>query len=169
MKMQRRTFLLGTGFAVSSYGAKSLSPKERVDRALEGKDPDRPPFSFWHHFGLQKEPPFKHAQATLDFQRKFRIDVVKVMSDFPYPKGKGANWYELKEDKNPFPAQLEALKIIKDGLAGQKYYLETIFNPYNQATKISSKDEVKRLMHEKPAALLSALEIIAKSESNMTL
>ena len=166
MKMQRRTFLIGSGLVSSSFAAKAMSPKERVDRALDGKEPDRPPFTFWHHFGLQNQAPFKHAEATLDFQRKFRIDVVKVMSDFPYPKGKGANWYDLKEEKSPFPAQLEALKIIKDGLAGQKYYLETIFNPYNQATKISSKDEVKRMMREKPQALLSALEAMAKSEAN---
>lgn len=166
MKMQRRTFLLSSVLAQPSRAAKSLTPKERVDRALDGKEPDRPPFTFWHHFGLQNQPPSRHAQATLDFQRKFRIDLVKVMSDFPYPKGKGAHWYDLKEEQNPFPAQLEALRMIKDGLAGQKYYLETIFNPYNQATKISSKDEVKRLMREKPQVLLAALEVIAKSETN---
>lgn len=166
MKMQRRTFLLGSALAPSLSAAVSLSAKERVNRALSGKEPDRPPFTFWHHFGLQNQPPAKHAQATLDFQRKFRIDVVKVMSDFPYPKGKGARWYELKEEKSPFPAQLEALKIIKDGLGGEKHYLETIFNPYNQATKISSKAEVRSLMREKPEALLAALEVIAKSEAN---
>ena len=29
-----------------------LTHKQRVDRALEGRDVDRPPFSLWHHFGL---------------------------------------------------------------------------------------------------------------------
>jgi hypothetical protein len=30
-----------------------MTSKERVRRALEGADIDRPPFSLWHHFGLQ--------------------------------------------------------------------------------------------------------------------
>ncbi len=46
------------------------------------------------------------------------------------------------------------------------YFIETIFNPYNQAQKISSKGEVARLRREDPQTLLDALEIIAKSEAN---
>ena len=58
-----------------------LSRKARVDRALLGKDVDRSPFSFRHHFGL--DTPEAHAKVTLDFQNKYRPDIVKVMSDFP--------------------------------------------------------------------------------------
>jgi uroporphyrinogen decarboxylase len=43
--------------------------------------------------------------------------------------------------------------------------VETIFNPWNQAEKTSSKEEVQRLKREKPQALLDRLEIIAKSEA----
>ena len=60
-----------------------MSSRERVTRALEGREVDRTPFSFWHHFGLQKEPPERFVQATLDFHARFRTDLVKVMSDFP--------------------------------------------------------------------------------------
>jgi len=142
-----------------------MTPTERVDRALRGHDVDRTPFSFWHHFGLEKLPGAKHAKATLEFHRTFNTDLVKVMSDYPYPKPE-EKWFQTKVLANPFPAQLDALQLIHEGLAGEAYFLETIFNPWNQATKISSKEEVMRLMREDPKALLETLEAIAESEAN---
>jgi uroporphyrinogen decarboxylase len=137
-----------------------LTGKERIDRVLRGEDVDRPPFTLWHHFGLENFPGERHAQATLAFHRKHRTDLVKVMSDFPYPKP------PLKVEANPFPEQIRALEIIRDGLAGSMYFIETIFNPYNQARKIFSKAEVARMRREDPQALLDMLEIIANSEAN---
>jgi uroporphyrinogen decarboxylase len=136
-----------------------------VDRALRGQDVDRVPLTFWYHFGLEKLPPFRHAQATLDFHRNFRTDLVKVMSDYPYPKPAG-KWYELRVEDNPFPEQIRALEIIRDGLAGSAYFVETIFNPWNVAEKLSSKEAVLQLKAENPQALLEALEAIAESEAN---
>lgn len=164
----RRCFLLAAaGFLAP--GAKStarLGSKERVDRAVNGKPPmDRPPFSFWHHFGLEKEGPESHARATLAFHRQFHTDLVKVMSDFPYPKPSG-HWYGPTEHQNPFPAQIRALELIRDGLGGEAYFVETIFNPWNVAEKLSSPQEVLRLKDENPKALKDALEAIARSEAN---
>lgn len=143
-----------------------VTPKERVNLVLAGKAPDRAPFTFWHHFQDSSQPALKHAASTLDFQRRFHLDIVKVMSDYPYPKGTGQSWYQLKAVASPFPEQLKALELISEGLAGQKYFVETIFNPWNVAGKLSSKDAVQQLMRENPQALLDALEAIAKSESN---
>ena len=159
----RREFLFLP--AALATAAPKLSHKERVDRALRGEDVDRPPFSFWYHFGLQKFPAERHANATLRFHRKFRTDIVKVMSDFPYPKPKG-NWYDPVVVDNPFPEQIRALEMIRDGLGGNAHFVETIFNPWNVAEKLSSKEEVQKLKSEKPQALLDALEAIAKSEAN---
>jgi uroporphyrinogen decarboxylase len=163
----RRDFLAATA-ALPAFASKSgtaLSRKERVDRALKGATVDRPPFTHWHHFGLEKERPEKFAAATLDYHRRFRTDLVKVMSDFPYPKPEGA-WTSLKISLNPFPRQISALEFIRDGLAGDAYFLETIFNPYKVAENLSSPEEVVRLREEKPQELLDALEIIGRSEAN---
>jgi uroporphyrinogen decarboxylase len=161
MHTRRQFFFTATALAAG----KKMTPKERVERALRGQEVDRPPFTFWYHFGLEKFPGFRHAKATLDFHRKFRTDLIKVMSDFPYPRPQG-RWYELKTVDNPFPEQIRALEIIRDGLAGQALFIETVFNPYNQAEKLSSKEEVRRLQRENPQALLDALEAIARSEAN---
>ena len=102
--MLRRQFLF-TGVTAAVLRGASLGPKERIDRAIRGSDLDRPPFAFWHHFGLNN--PEDHAKATLAFQRKYRTDLVKVMSDFPYPRPSG-KWYELKPESNPFAPQIRA-------------------------------------------------------------
>lgn len=142
-----------------------MTGRERVDRALRGAAVDRPPFTFWYHFLDEREPGEAHARHTLEFHRKFGTDLVKVMSDYPYPKPKG-RWYDLRVEENPFPRQVRALERIRDGLAGRNYFVETIFNPWNVAEKLSSPKEVLRLKNERPQALLDALEAIAKSEAN---
>jgi uroporphyrinogen decarboxylase len=161
--MRRREFLYLA--AAQAFGRGGMTSKERVDRALNGEDVDRPPFTAWHHFGLEKLPGDRHAQATLDFHRKFRTDLVKVMSDYPYPKPAG-KWYELKVETMPFPEQIRALDMIGDALGNKTYFVETIFNPWNVAEKLSSKEEVLRLKTDNPRALLAALEVIAESEAN---
>ena len=158
----RRQFLYLT--AAGALGAAKMTSKQRVDRALKGQDVDRTPFTFWHHFGLEKQPGEHLAEATLAFHKQFHTDLVKVMSDYPFPKPEG-KWYELKVVGNPFPEQLRALDLIHDGLHGQAYFLETIFNPWNVAEKMSSAQEVMQLKSENPKALETALEVIAESEA----
>jgi uroporphyrinogen decarboxylase len=169
MKFSRRNFLAAAGgslVARSKLSAETpISSRERVDRALEGREVDRTPFSFWHHFGLQKESPERFVQATLDFHARFRTDLVKVMSDYPYPKPSG-QWYDLQEEANPFPAQIQALTAIGKSLGRRAHFVETIFNPWKVAENLSSTQEVLRLKEEHPQRLLDALEVIAKSEAN---
>ncbi len=163
--LSRRNLLLASAAAFTLRGESTMTSKERVDRARKGADVDRPPFSLWHHFLDESKPGEQHARSTLEFHEKFHTDLVKVMSDYPYPKSK-AEWYALREEKNPFPEQIRALELIRDGLHGQAYFVETLFNPWKVAENLSSVDEVRKLQQEKPQALLDALEVIAKSEAN---
>jgi len=160
--LSRRQFFLSAGAAAA---AAPMTGRQRVDRALAGAEVDRPPFSFWHHFALEDRPGEEHARATLAFHRKFRTDLVKVMSDYPFPRPKGP-WWEAPIHSNPFPRQIRALQLIRQGLAGRCYFVETIFNSWNQAEKLSSPEQVRRLMREKPQALLDALEAINRSQIN---
>jgi uroporphyrinogen decarboxylase len=160
----RRQFLYAAA-AAPLTSKTGVTSRERVDRALKGQDVDRPPFSLWHHFGLEKEAPERHAEATIAFHRQHATDLVKVMSDFPYPKPKG-EWWQVKEEANPFPAQIRALELIRAGVGNEAYFVETIFNPWYVAEKLSSKQEVIRLKTEQPQKLLDTLDVIAKSEAN---
>jgi len=175
MKPSRRYFLqaslttlAASAVARSTFAAHavSLSSRERVDRALAGRDVDRPPLTLWHHFALEAKGPAAHAEATLAFHRRFGTDLVKVMSDFPYPKPATGSWFELHEDPKPFPAQLEALAAIEQGLGTDARFVETIFNPWNVAEKLSSPEAVQQLKREQPEKLLDALAVIARSEAS---
>ena len=174
MSQSRRQFLqaslatAATLAAPPAFAARAaaLSSRERVDRALAGTDVDRPPLTLWHHFGLEGKGPAAHAEATLAFHRRFGTDLVKVMSDFPYPKPASGAWFELAVDAKPFPAQLEAVATIATGLGREAHFVETIFNPWNVAEKLSSPEAVQQLKREQPQKLLDALEVIARSEAN---
>jgi uroporphyrinogen decarboxylase len=152
----------------------TLSPKrQRMEALLAKAKPDRPPFTFWRHFRLEKSPAEKHAQATLDFYRKNDLDLLKVMSDYPYPTPRPGQkieslkeWSELKILENPYPEQIKALQIINRELNHEAYFIETIFQPWRVAEKISSKEFVRRLLKENPLALEEALLKIADSLSN---
>jgi uroporphyrinogen decarboxylase len=162
--LSRREMLFGVSAAAFLRGAQMTST-ERVDRALKGEDVDRTPFSFWHHFLDEEKPPESHAKSTLDFHRQFHTDLVKVMSDYPYPKPKG-QWYEARVTDNPFPRQIKALELIRDGLSGEARFVETLFNPWYVATKLASPEQVVALKNEKPQRLMDMLEAIAKSEAS---
>jgi hypothetical protein len=138
--MNRRNFLSAaaataalalTNTAFGKEARASLSHKERVDRALDGKDLDRPPFTFYHHY---KRPTARlEAQDHLDFHRVYKTDIVKVMNDFDYPQSMTGNWYELRPLSSPFPDQLTTLKLVRDGLSGDAYFIDTIYGPYMTA------------------------------------
>ena len=136
--------------------APAMSKIERVRRALEGREVDRPPYTYYYHFLDEKLPGARHAASTLGFARKFSVDLVKVMSDYPFGE----------DPRSPFPEQVKALQIIGRELRGQALFVETLFQPFNQAEKTSSPEAVKRMMRENPQALLDRLEKIARAEAS---
>lgn len=139
--MNRRSFLrsaaITAGVALTRpafgivTGKTTLTHKERVDRALRGKDLDRPPFTFYHHY--KRPTAEQEAQDHLDFHRAYKTDIVKVMNDFSYPKSETGNWWELKPLDNPYPKQLKTLEIVRDGLNGDAYFIDTLYGPYMTA------------------------------------
>ena len=130
--MNRREFvssLFAAAFMMPAGPA--LSHKERVDRALLGEELDRPPFSMWHHY---KQPTAAlEAQDHLEFHRRYDTDFVKVMNDFDYPRSKTGKWYELEPLENPYPEQLHTLELVRDGLHGDAYFIDTLYGPYMTA------------------------------------
>jgi uroporphyrinogen decarboxylase len=173
--------LTGSVFG-KEIAASSLNHKERVDRALHGDDLDRPPFTFYHHF---KRPTAQlEAQDHLEFHRAYNTDIVKVMNDFDYPQSSAGKWYELKPLDSPFPDQLVTLKLVRDGLNGDAYFIDTIYGPYMTAmilfqsqpqfASLGKSEEVQdeqiKSLHEfqqlNPAAWHDALEAITQSTIN---
>jgi uroporphyrinogen decarboxylase len=55
-----------------------LNKRERVYAALHGEPVDRLPVSIWRHFHKQDETPEGLARATLEFYRRYDLDLIKV-------------------------------------------------------------------------------------------
>jgi uroporphyrinogen decarboxylase len=190
--MKRRDFLSGaaavaglalteTGFARNS-GSSPLGHKERVDKALLGQDVDRPPYTFYRHYGRPTAQ--LEAQDHLELHRTYKTDIVKVMNDFEYPKSTSGKWYELKPLDSPYPKQLETLRLVRDGLKGDAYFIDTLYGPYMTAMilfqsqpefanqKKSDELETQQIksLHEfqkqNPDAWHSALDAITQSTIN---
>lgn len=190
--MNRRNFIstaaTTAGFALATpvlgkkTGSSALNHKERVDRALRGEDLDRPPFTFYHHY---KRPTAQlEAQDHLEFHRTYNTDVVKVMNDFDYPPSTTGKWYELKPLDSPFPDQLATLNLVRDGLSGDAYFIDTIYGPYMTAmilfqaqpqfSSLGKSEEVQdaqiKSLHDfqqqNPDAWHGALEAITQSTVN---
>jgi uroporphyrinogen decarboxylase len=134
--MNRREFIRSAAAGValaapSLIKAATLTHKERVDRALRGHDLDRPPYTFYHHF--MRPTAQLEAQGHLDFHRAYKTDIVKVMNDFNYPASTTGTWWQLTPLDSPYPKQIETLRLVRDGLNGDAYFIDTLYGPYMTA------------------------------------
>lgn len=144
---------------------------ERVTSALEGEEVDRPPFSFWYHFGLQHRPGNDHAKAEIDFYRAYDLDFLKVMSDYPYPLPSGLEAIETEDDwnriepvasSNPcWTEQLSALEMINDEIGKEALFIETIFSPWTTARRLARAGGLEMARQSGPELLLAAMDSIA--------
>jgi DNA-binding XRE family transcriptional regulator len=136
-----------------------------MDRVLADKDVDRLPIAVWQSLGHPRMTAAEHAELTLAFGRRLDLDLLKVMNEYEFPKPAGG-LLAVREDANPFPEQVHALELIRDGLGDRTYFIDTLPNPWHIAESLSSRAEVFRLKDEQPQKLLDALEQIARSEAN---
>jgi uroporphyrinogen decarboxylase len=150
-----------------------LNKIERVTSALKGEEVDRPPFSFWYHFGLQHMPGRKHAEVEIDFYRAYDLDFLKVMSDYPYPLPRGVETLDTEEDwrriepispdNECWSEQLSALSTINDAIGKEALFIETIFSPWITARRLARSGGLATAQDRYPEALLGAMEAIATS------
>lgn len=57
---------------------------ERVTAVVQGRRPDRPPVSFWHHFGPGKIAGPPAVEAHVRHVETYDLDLLKIMNDNGY-------------------------------------------------------------------------------------
>ena len=149
---------------------------ERVMAALKGDEVDRPPFSFWYHFGLHHMPGRKHAEAEVDFYHAYEMDFLKVMNDYPYPLPHGLEAIETEDDwkrlepiegkDKCWAEQLSALSMINDSMGKEALFIETIFSPWTTARRLTRAGSLTETRARHPEALLAGMDRIATSLAN---
>jgi uroporphyrinogen decarboxylase len=165
-----------------------MNPRERVEAALRGAPVDRPPISFWRHFFEKETSAAGLAEAMLGFQRAYGWDFMKVnpracyhaepwgcryqFSGQPHIDPKlvepavktPEDWAKIK----PLPPttgalgeQLEALRLIKEGLHGEVPFVETVFSPLSVAGRLIGSDDIMlEHLRQYPTRVHEALEAI---------
>src|SRR5215467_1809777 len=149
---------------------------ERVLNALRGLEVDRPPFSFWYHFGLQHLPGSAHAQAEIEFFRSYDLDFVKVMNDYPYPLPGDLEVVDAEDDwkrlepvgsaDSAWDEQLSAISIMADRIGKEALFIETIFSPWTTARRLARSSGLLTARAQYPETVLAAMENIAESLAN---
>jgi len=111
---------------------------ERVDAVLAGREPDRPPFSFWYHFPHEQVAGKAAVKAHLDQLDSYGMDVLKVMNDNPYPhSGRIARVEDLaalaplKGDEAGFGEQLAVVAALRAAIGKRVYMPTTLFNAWS--------------------------------------
>jgi uroporphyrinogen decarboxylase len=168
----------------------SPTHRERMQACLQNDASlDRPPVALWRHFPVDDQSPLGLAAATLDFQRHYDFDLVKVTpaSSFSikdwgaedaweghtegtrrYTKRviqKPQDWEHLPQ-LDPHKAehlsgQLTCLRLIKSGLDPATPLIQTIFSPLAQAKNLAGGDVLIAHLRQYPEAVQRGLEIIA--------
>ncbi len=164
--------------------------RDRMEACVSGGDLDRPPVAFWRHFPVDDQSPGGLASATIDFQRSFDLDLVKVTPSSSFcikdwgaddewrgdPEGTRdytrrviqhpADWERLPvldPASGHLARQIECLRMILAELGSEVPVIQTVFNPLSQAKNLIGRDNITVHLRRNPQALLAGLQTIAES------
>jgi len=167
-----------------------LSHRERLEACLADEALDRPPIALWRHFPVDDQAPDKLAAATIDFQRNYDFDLVKVTPASSFcvkdwgamDEWRGASegtrdytrrviqrpddWEQIEmldPGKGYLAEQLECLRLIVKGVGSDVPVLQTIFNPLSQAKNLVGREDLLVHLRRHPEALKAGLHTIAQS------
>ncbi len=166
------------------------SKRERIQAVISGEIADRPPVALWRHFPVDDQDPIQLAQRTLEFQKEYDFDFIKVtpassfcvrgwgVEDVWNGKSEGTRdyvrrvvgqndeWLKLEvldPEAGSLGAQLECLDYLKTSGHADTPYIQTIFSPLAQAKNLSGNDFLMTSIHQDPEKVLSAIEVITQT------
>jgi len=164
--------------------------KERIQACLNNESLDRPPVALWRHFPVDDQDPRLLAEATLNFQRIYDFDLVKVtpassfcvkdwgVDDKWLGHTEGTRQYTRRIIHDPrdwetlptldptavhLAGQLECLRSIRAELDSETPLLQTIFSPLAQAKNLAGNDTLLAHLRLYPEAVMKGLATIAET------
>jgi uroporphyrinogen decarboxylase len=164
--------------------------KERIQACLNGQLLDRPPVALWRHFPVDDQNPRSLAEATLQFQRTYDFDLVKVtpassfcakdwgVEDEWIGHTEGTRRYTKRIIQDPrdwetlspldptaphLAGQLACLRFIRAELSPDTPLLQTIFSPLAQAKNLAGGDTLIAHLRLYPESVMKGLAIIAET------
>jgi len=167
-----------------------MTHRERLQSCLNGEQTDRPPVALWRHFPVDDQTPETLAAATLNYQKTYDFDLVKVtpassfclkdwgVEDVWEGSTEGTRRYAKRVIKTPqdweslpvldpstphLAGQLACLRQIRAELGPDTPMLQTIFSPLAQAKNLIGGQELIAHIRKYPEAVMKGLETVALS------
>ena len=167
----------------------NMSKRQRLEATVAGESVDRVAVALWRHWPGDDQRAEDLARSTLDFQRTFDFDFIKVTPSSNYclagwgaetrwvgnqegTRDCGARVVQSPEDwarlqvQDPYSGLLEevrrALAIIGDEVGEEIPFIQTIFNPLAQARNLAGERLLADL-RQHPDALKAGLETITET------
>jgi uroporphyrinogen decarboxylase len=168
-----------------------ISHKERIQALLSGQATDRHPIALWRHFPVDDQDPYTLSKATLNFQKNFDFDLVKVTPASSFclkdwgaeDRWEGniegtrrytehvihnpADWENkikyLDPTSNFLSKQLVCLRLLRDEIQSSTPIIHTIFSPLSQAKNLAGNDLLLSHLRLFPEAVMKGLETISKT------
>ena len=164
--------------------------RERMEACIAGRNTDRPPVALWRHFPVDDQQPEKLAAATLQWQKTYDWDIVKVTPASSFcirdwgveDEWKGdsegtrrytkravfalEDWAQLSVldvDSPQLAAQLKCLSLLRDELGPDVPLIQTVFSPLAQAKNLVGGTDLLAHMRMRPEWVGRGLEIILES------
>jgi uroporphyrinogen decarboxylase len=169
----------------------AISSRERVWATLRGEPVDRPPVSFWGHLYHRESSAADLVDHTLERQREYRWDWVKlnprkhyhvedwgvryrysgrpdekpVLEEWPIQRPE--DWGRITErpaDRGALWEQIEAVRALRRGLSPDVPLIETVFTPLAVLAEMVPEPRALRAAWEShPAQVRRALEAVTRT------
>lgn len=166
-----------------------MTKRERVQAALHRRPVDRPPMAFWQHVPHRDHTARGLADAMLEWQQRWDLDLIKIMSSGVYcvedwgckvayqgsPNGaktctqhavrQPGDWARIKPldpGRGALGRELEALRLILRGRTDDVPVLHTVFAPLSIARKLAG-ERLSEDLRDHPAAVMPALDAITET------
>ena len=164
--------------------------KQRIQACLNNEALDRPPVALWRHFPVDDQDPRSLADSTLNFQRIYDFDLVKVtpassfcakdwgVEDQWIGHTEGTRQYTKRIIHDPrdwetlplldptarhLAGQLDCLRFIRAGLEPDTPLLQTVFSPLAQAKNLAGGETLLAHLRLYPEAVAKGLATIAET------
>lgn len=146
----------------------TMTHRERIRATLTGQSVDRPAISLWHHFPGQDETARGLADATVRFQRRYDLDLVKLMPTGMYPAidygvtvrpsndeigttrfaagpiHNSTDWARLpalSPARGTLAREVDVIRLVRAALGRDAVVIQTIFGPLTIAAKVAGTAE----------------------------
>ena len=153
----------------------TVTHRERIEKSISGDIPDSIPVSFWNHFPVDDQSPDTLARSTIQFQRNYDLDFIKVSPSSSFCirdwgaddiwRGNLKGTRDYLEPVIKKPEDWKNLDVLnpRKGFGSATPIIQTIFNPLSQAKNLVGKPNLFLHIRKHSAALAEGLNTIAET------